>query len=99
MTDAYLTYSSLDAAAVDITTIKDGLLATLGEVRTEVDGLGTDFHTPSASASFEAAITTYVTEMTKAINNLDGLATFLKGTVDSFTDIDVKLAGALQGEG
>jgi uncharacterized protein YukE len=97
MSDLYLTYSSIDDAALDIENVKTGLLTLLGEVQTEIDGLGSGFHTQSASASFESAVTTFVTETTKAVTGLEGLGAILTGTVETFTGIDSSLAKALQG--
>ena len=97
MVDAYLTYSSMDAAALDINTVKTDLLTLLTDVQTEVDGLGTSFQTQTASATFEGVISDFVTGMTKAVTNLENIAGILTGTVDTFEQIDSELANALKG--
>ncbi len=97
MPDLYLTYSSMDAAAADIATVKEDLVTLLADVRSEVDSLGADFHTQTASSSYESAVTTFVTSMTEAVNGLENLSRFLTGTVDTFTALDTKLAQGIEG--
>ncbi|SFC85269.1 hypothetical protein SAMN04487968_112122 [Nocardioides terrae] len=97
MADAFLTYSSLDAAAADIMTVKDDLLTLLGEVQTAVDGLGSDFHTQVASNTYEHTVTEFVTSTTKALNGLHGVAQILTATVDTFGQADAALAKGISG--
>ena len=99
MSDLYLTYASIDAAAVDIATERDSLLTLLAEVKTEVDSLGSDFHTQTASGTYESTVATFVASMTDAVEGLERLSAFLTGTVDTFATLDSQLAGALTSGG
>ena len=97
MSELHLVYSSMEAAAADIASARTELLTLLGEVQAEVSGLGSDFHTQTASAGFEASIGDFVTSMTKAVTDMQSLEKMLTGTVETFTAADTALADGING--
>lgn len=96
MADLDVSYDKIQAAADRITLIRADLQASLDRSRQRVDGLiGCGFQTDTASETYEDQFTKFADNTDSAIQELDGIHSFLLGVIGGFSDTDSSLASPM----
>ena len=97
MADLNVTYEDIAASAKKLRSGKADIEQQLTALKREIDGLVKGgFVTQKASGAFEASYTEFNTGITKAIEGLEGMSSYLDGASSAMSEVDEKLAQAIQ---
>lgn len=98
MANVNVTYQDMQDQATKLNNGRIEIETQLSALKSQVEGLVSGgFVTDSASASFKTSYDEFSTGVSKTIEGLDGMATYLTKAAEAFKDVDTQLANALKG--
>ena len=90
--------SEMQDQATKLNNARVDIESQLTSLKSQIDGLVSGgFVTDAASGQFQQSYTEFDTGAKKAIEGLDGMATYLTKAAETFADVDTQLASALKG--
>ncbi len=98
MPNLNVTYQDMKDAAGKLRSGKADIEGDLGNLKRLVDGLVSGgYVTDQSSKQFQCSYEDFNTGVTKTLEGLDGMATYLDKAADAFQQADQQLASSLQG--
>ena len=97
MANVNVTYQDMNAAGDRLVSGRQEIEGMLTELKRLVDDLvSAGYVTDSSSKQFQAAYDEFNSGVTKTIEGLNGMGSYLKTAAQTFQDADTQLASALQ---
>lgn len=95
MANVNVSYQEMEAQASKLQSGKEEIESNLTAMQRQVEGLVSGgFVTDAASASFQASFDEFKAGMSKAIEGLTEMSTYLNNAANTFRDVDAQLARA-----
>lgn len=96
MANVNVTYQEMQDQATKLNNARIDIESQLSTLKSQVESLvAGGFVTDSASGAFRGAYDEFSTGVSKTIEGLDGMATYLNKAAQTFQDVDTQLASAL----
>lgn len=97
MANVSVTYQEMQDQASKLNNGRVEIESQLTSLKNQVEGLvAGGFVTDSASESFRAAYHEFTQGVSKTLEGLDGMASYLNKAAETFQDVDSQLASALK---
>lgn len=97
MANVNVTYQEMRDQASKLTNGRTEIESQLSALKQQVENLvAGGFVTDSASAAFRQSYEEFTSGVSRTIEGLDGMASYLNKAADSFQDVDTQLSNALQ---
>lgn len=97
MNNVQVTYQEMSDQATKLTNGRIEMETKLTELKGQVDALvAGGFVTDSASGAFQSSYEEFSSGVSKTIEGLDGMATFLTKAAEAFQQVDSELANAMK---
>lgn len=98
MANVSVSYQEMQDQATKLNNGRIDIEGQLSALKSQIEGLvNGGFVTDSASTQFLGSYEEFNTGVTKALEGLDGMATYLNKAAETFADVDTQLANALKG--
>lgn len=98
MANVSVSYQEMQDQATKLNNGRVDIESQLSALKTQIEGLvAGGFVTDSASDAFRTSYEEFNSGVSKALEGLDGMATYLNKAAETFADVDTQLASALKG--
>ncbi len=98
MANVSVSYQEMQDQATKLNNGRIDIEGQLSALKSQIEGLvNGGFVTDAASGQFLGSYEEFNTGVTKALDGLDGMATYLNKAAETFADVDTQLANALKG--
>lgn len=98
MANVSVSYQEMQDQATKMNNARVDIESQLSAVKSQVTALVSGgFVTDAASAQFQTSYDEFNSGVSKALEGMDGMATYLNKAAETFADVDTQLANALKG--